>query len=266
MRGMIAKMASRAPWTFVKAYYSNLSISISEDTAPTGVTFKSDGTKMYIIGDANDKVYQYSLSKAWDLSTASYDSVSLTISEDNRPSGLTFKSDGTKMYVVGFQNDKVYQYSLSSAWDISTASYDSVSLTISEDTFPVGVVLKSDGAKIYIAGNQLSKIYQYSLSSAWDLSTASYDNISFTISEDTGTTGVDFKPDGTKMYVVGNGNDKVYQYSLSTAWDISTASYDSVSLTISSQDTGPDDIILSPNGTNMYIVGNFNNKVFQYFL
>ena len=38
------------------------------------------------------------------------------------------------------------------------------------------------------------------------------------------------------MYVVGSSLDTVYQYALSTAWDVSTASYDSVSLSVSSQD------------------------------
>ncbi|GAH99215.1 unnamed protein product, partial [marine sediment metagenome] len=34
-----------------------------------------------------------------------------------------------------------------------------------------------------------------------------------------------FKPDGTKMYVVDLGAE-VFQYTLSTPWDVSTANYD----------------------------------------
>ena len=39
-------------------------------------------------------------------------------------------------------------------------------------------------------------------------------------------TGIEFKPDGTRMYVSGltNSGNKLVQYDLSTAWDISTAS------------------------------------------
>ena len=38
-------------------------------------------------------------------------------------------------------------------------------------------------------------------------------------------TGVEFKPDGTRMYVTGltNSGNKVAQYDLSTPWDILTA-------------------------------------------
>ena len=34
-----------------------------------------------------------------------------------------------------------------------------------------------------------------------------------------------FNPSGTKMYVAGQDSDYVYQWNLSTAWDLSTASY-----------------------------------------
>ena len=42
--------------------------------------------------------------------------------------------------------------------------------------------------------------------------------------------GIFFKPDGTRMYVIdtAGGGNNVWQYDLSTAWDISTASYNSV--------------------------------------
>lgn len=51
-----------------------------------------------------------------------------------------------------------------------------------------------------------------------DLSSASYDSVSFGISsQDSFLTGVFFKDDGTKVYVLGNANDTVYQYALSTA-------------------------------------------------
>jgi 5-hydroxyisourate hydrolase-like protein (transthyretin family) len=44
---------------------------------------------MYEIGSNGKKIYQYSLSSAWDLSTASYDSVSIS-AQDSAPSGLFF--------------------------------------------------------------------------------------------------------------------------------------------------------------------------------
>ena len=65
-----------------------------------------------------------------------------------------------------------------------------------------------------------------------------------------------FKTDGTKMYIVGGGSgDAIYQYTLSTAWDITTASYDSINISVASQDTVATDIRFKPDGTVMYISG-----------
>lgn len=92
--------------------YDSKSFSVaSQENAPTTVAFNSDGTKMYILGLTNATIYQYTLSTAYDVSTASYDSVSFTVAQDTVPFGLTFRSDGIKMYIVGYGNDTIYQYS-----------------------------------------------------------------------------------------------------------------------------------------------------------
>ena len=250
------------------ASYDSVSLDVSgQDSEPRGLFFKDDGTKMYVIGSTNNAVFQYSLSTAWDVSTASYDSVSFSVSsQETTPQSLFFKDDGTKMYVVGYVNDTVYQYSLSTAWDLSTASYDSISFSVSsQDTLPNELSFKDDGAKMYVVGQGSSTVHQYSLSTAWDVSTASYDSVSFNVSsQETTPQGIFFKDDGTKMYVVGVFNDTVYQYSLSTAWDLSTASYDSVSFSVASQDTGPTGIFFKDDGTKMYVTGRDGDTVYQY--
>jgi hypothetical protein len=51
-------------------------------------------------------------------------------------------------------------------------------------------------------------------------------------SEDIEVQGLFFKPDGLLFYVLGRDTDKIYQYSMSTAWDMSTASYTGISLSV----------------------------------
>ena len=215
--GSVFQYSLSPAWSISTASYDSVSFSVtSEDAAPTSLAFKSDGTKMYVCGSANDKIFQYSLSTAWNISTASYDSVSFSVAaEETIPQGLAFKSDGTKMYVVGKGSDTVYQYSLT-AWDLSTASYDSVSFSVlTEEANPTSLAFKSDGTKMYVVGISGDKVFQYSLSTAWNISTASYDSVSFSVAgQDSEPTGLALKSNGTKMYVVGNSSDTVYQYSL----------------------------------------------------
>jgi hypothetical protein len=147
-----------------------------EDSTMQGFTFKPDGLKLYTCGSTSDKIYQYTLSTAWDITTTTYDSVSKAIgTEDVTPRKIKFKSDVTKAYLLGGATDKVYQYSLSNAWDISTMSYDSVSLNVTtQEPNPTGMTFKSDGTSVYVTGTTNDKINQYDMTTAWDLSTASY--------------------------------------------------------------------------------------------
>jgi hypothetical protein len=250
------------------ASYDSVSFSVAgQDTFPTGMAFNNDGTKMYILGNAIDSVHQYTLSTAFDLSTASYDSVSFSVAgQDATPADITFNNDGTKMYMVGLSNDSLYQYSLSTDFDLSTASYDSVSLSVSgQDTSPSSIAFNNDGTKMYLTGSGNDSLYQYSLSTAFDLSTASYDSVSFSVNgQDNDPLDIAFNTDGTKVYIVGSGSDSVHQYSLSTAFDLSTASYDSVSFSVGGQDASPSGMAFNNDGSKIYMLGGSSDTVYQY--
>jgi len=77
--------------------------------------FEVDGAKRLTIdGGADD----------WgDLSTAAFVRVFSVSAQDVDPRGLFFKPDGTRLYNVGWVNNEVNEYSLSTAWNISTASF-----------------------------------------------------------------------------------------------------------------------------------------------
>ena len=234
------------------------------DTAFSGETY-TDVTTTTLIA------YNHNSSIAWNLPISSYDNVSFDVSsEDTDPRGFAFKPDGTKMYIMGYGTDHVYQYSLSTPWDITTASYDNASTSVaSEDSWATGLVFKPDGTKMYINGYDTDHVYQYSLSTPWDITTASYDNISLNVTtEDSSPEGITFKPDGTKMYLVGNNNNRIFQYSLSTAWDLSTASYDNISSgDLSGQNDTPYDVAFKPDGAKMYMLGIYlESRVYQYSL
>lgn len=257
-------------YDIANASYDNKSFAVtSQENNPRAVAFKSDGTKMYVSGVQNSTVYQYSLSTEWDVSTASYDNVSMgTFSQSNGPQGLAFKSDGTVLFVAASSEDRVYQYNLSTAWDLSTASYASKNFSVSgQDGTPSGLFVKPDGTITYVIGDGSDTVYQYTLSTAWDASSGSYANKSFSIvSQDNGAQDLYFNDAGTKMFVVGGQNDKVYQYSLSTAWDVSTASYDSVDFSFTSQITAgnPMGLAFKPDGTKMYTCDYNSATVYQY--
>jgi len=262
-------MAEEVGYLISNASYDSVSFDASaQETSLYGLAFNSDGTAMYTLGYGNDTVYQYTLSTAYDITTASYASKSFSVaSQDAVPLKVIFNTAGTKMYVLGSTNDSVFQYSLSTGFDVSTASYDSVSFSVaSQETSPAGMVFNNDGTTMFIIGSASDAVYQYSLSTAFDLSTASYASISFSVSaQATSPTQVLFNSDGTKMFVLDNAApDEIYQYSLSTAFNVSTASYDSVSFDVTAQTTFAGGMAFNGDGTKLLLASFNNGTVYQY--
>jgi hypothetical protein len=164
---MIFQYNLSTEWDVSTATYENKNFSSgSQDDSSYGLSFNSDGTKMFIIGDTNDAVFQYNLSTEWDVSTATYENKNFSIaSEDEDPMNVFFNSDGTKMYMIGW-NNLVFQYNLSTEWDVSTATYENKNVSVeSEDSYPAGLFLKSD--TMYLLGTTTNYVYQYSLGEVW---------------------------------------------------------------------------------------------------
>lgn len=241
----IWQYAMSTAWDLSTASYESKNFSVvTQESAPRGMWIKSDGTKLYVTGeaDAGDEIEQYTLSTAWDISTASYDSVSFSFNtQDAAPNGIYFKDDGTKLWMAGDTTKYVYQYSLSTAWDVSTVSYDSKSKDVS-DTITTGtltdVFLVNNGTRMIVGGNGTDKLFQYDLSTAYDVSTASYNSVEFSPTQEGSPQGWYVKPDSSKLYLIGSGADSVFQYSTSAGTasiDLSTGH--TFSLTISAATT-----------------------------
>lgn len=288
---------------------ASLSISSQTGSNPRGIFFKPDGTKLYVTSNTNDRVYQYSLSSSYDLSTATYDSKSVLVSaKETDIKSVFFKTNGTEMYIVGNSSDSVHQYTLSTAWDVSTATFTRSFSVASQTTTPSALFFRNNGTTMYVGGQYY--VYQYTLSTPWDISTASFtkdrelavaspgNDINSIFISDTGDylfysnengplgtteiskftfgsfrvsdkdltpTGVFFKPDGMKMYFSGSTGDKVYQYDLSTKWDLSTAVFYG-EFSVSGQDTVVNDLYFKYDGLSMFIIGSANDRVVEYTL
>jgi len=258
-------------WDITTSSYSGNSFSTaSQDVTPVGIFFAPDGDYCYVMGQATNFVYEYSLSTAWDASSASYVQGFDASSQNGNSQGLFFKSDGSKMYTVNSNNDAIHQYStVTPVWtnpDIANASYDSILLGVaSQDTLPHDLYIKPNGTKFYITGTSNHAVFEYNMSTAWDLSTGSYSQSFSVNAQETGASGIFFKPDGTKMYITGTSGDDVNEYNLSTAWDVSTASYSQV-FSVAAQMNNPRAIFFKDDGTKMFIADQTGPDINEYSL
>jgi sugar lactone lactonase YvrE len=214
-----------------------------------------------------------------NLTDASYTGNSLLVSgQSNSPFNVIFKPDGLSMFMADGQNRSVRQYALSTAFDISTATYSKTSGSLYSATADGlglvsanGVDISDDGTQIYVAGtyNSTPAIFQFSLSTAWDVSTRStYSTKRVEIFPPANVVyGATMSADGTKMYCTSNLDKKVYQFNLSVAWDVSTAVYANKFVLIGAigvtQNYGVD---FSADGLRMYFADQVAHTVYRWVL
>ena len=192
------------------------SVSVSaQDNVGQGLYINDDGTEMYHVGNA-DSVHRYTMSTAWDLSTASYVSSwnmttnSSGISEGSY-SGVAFNTDGTKMFACGYSQDKMYEFSLSTAWDITTASHTTGSDLTAPSNTPYNFFFNVSGTELYWMDGGDDKLHRYELSTAWDLSTASKQSDTYYVA---GMGRGILTMDGTKFITTSSGTFSVHSTGL----------------------------------------------------
>ncbi len=142
--------------------------------------------------------------------------------------GIWWKPDGTELYVCGVKNGgherHTSQYSLSSAWDLSTLSYTTQLSLVPQmgssngTPAPKTIQISDDGTQLYVLSTA-GVFFQYELSTPWDLDTGTY-----VATFDLATVGITDECEA--MYIHDNTVfvvevDQVYRLTM-TAGDIST--------------------------------------------
>ena len=193
---------------------------------PMAVQFNADGTKMFVLDETGDDVNEYTLSVGFDItSTVTFVDAFSVATQEVKPTGLAFNTDGTKMFICGWKGNDVNEYALTTGFDVSTASFVDRLACSAQDLDMRDVQFSTDGTVMFLlgrGGTNLGSVYRYTLTTGFDVSTGSFED-SFDIKDqETNATGLAFNTDGTKMFILGNTGDKdVHEYTLSTAWDFS---------------------------------------------
>lgn len=195
-----------------------------------GLGMSPDGTKLYLAQYSNCRTYEFDLSTPYDVTSRSYVQVQ---NFSNSVSNASFHvgPTGYKMYHIN-SFGQIAEHTLSTAWDVS--SYSSTSLT----SIPAGGDLVYDydwgamgfadsGNELYLWGRNSSSYFiakQYSMSTPYDLSTLSYTGQFVYASGPGALYGGVVHSSGTKMRAFGGSWSYFREWTLTTPYDITTAS------------------------------------------
>lgn len=254
----------------ISDYYDILSADIGGQI-PSAFYLRSDGT-MFFTGDTNEAVRRWDMSTPFDLTTASYyGAVGGIAGYDNLLAGVFFEPDGTNLFMIGNQNNKIYRRPMTTPWtsqNNNTPESDSVTSQSKS-----GLFFRADGLRFYFTTTQITntttttnRVYQYDCGGAWSVNNvSSAGSTSQTFTHSTGQyepfKSVDFSPDGTKMYVVREvpgANNVMMQYPLANAWNVTTAGT-ATSVTLPNDLASATNIRMKQDGTAAFLLDRVTN-------
>ena len=131
---------------------ADISAQITTPDTPAAGTMKADGTAAYVLDvTTSGNIFQFTLSTPWDLGSVVYSSKTLTVgTQDPSTKGITFNADGTQLITAGRGTGRIYAYTLSIAWDISTASFANEFNVTTTTSSPSGIDLINSDFKLYV--------------------------------------------------------------------------------------------------------------------
>ena len=228
-----------------------------------GMSFSPDGTKLYVSNLGNYRIDEGSLSTAWDISTYSMGN---NVATTGQPETCFMKPDGTRIFYTSNHN-KIFQRTLSTPFNISTAGTEYNYSDSNNSNYIRGMVFSPDGTKILITQVAPQQMKMLSLSTAWDItSTISVLGVySLASPAPAGSSrALAVNSNGTKYWILNDSTKEVIQFSMSTAWDITSSSLDSTTFGVSSQAQTPRAITFKVGGGKLYVIDINNDKIYQY--
>lgn len=230
----------------------------------SGFEFSGDGMKLFLIRESNNRVNQYNLSSPYDLTssiTAGSIGFGYGIQTDD-PAGLSFNPTGSKMYIIGDAGTEkeVNQYSLTTPYDVTSGvSFDNRLDVINEGGWLQQMTFSTDGMKLFIAtsvvADNRTKINQYSLTTAYDVTSGvtfvdSWDDL-----EIYRPSGIAFNANGSKM-LLSTIFGQIHTLTLTNPFDITSELAQSAStFDMSETDDRIYDLLISPDAKNVFVSG-----------
>ena len=221
---------SRSGWATLTADDTGTSLDPTvDDGSITDTAFSEDGLTMYAATSAPPAVYEYSLTTAYDVSTATQTS-SYTLSDGNMATNIesiTFNEDGTVMYLITHGSpNKILFYNMTSAFDLSTATYE----TSVDDIYEQNTGNVPKGMDYYKKGNKEFLMVTGDDGSLFTVEVTpgsrGKSRIQASASLDYNYDSIQVKPDGRSMWATKeiNGVSHIFEYRLTTPFDLSSIS------------------------------------------
>jgi hypothetical protein len=231
---------------------------------PIGIKFDNTGSRMFLLALSTGNLYQYNVGTPFDItSVSSLPSQTFDLSSTvNDPTSIAFDASGSRLYVLDGSSGDLYQWSLSTVFQINTATTSPIIFNtgISNVT---AIEWNNTGTQFYI-GTSSQEIATFSVGTAYVVNTAS----SIPINTTTFSFSVDdfeLSNNGQKVFFLQRPDNAISEYNLSNPFDLSALGFNGF-INVSSEITAPLSFTFSDTGSEFFIGGQTVSEIFQYNL
>lgn len=262
----ISKVLGDTPMFFTEVIVNNLwnlsSYNYTENITNIaltvrGVFINNSGNRLYITRSGTI-IEEYSLSTPWNITTATLVQSKDLSAQDTTLSQIFFNASGNKLYIVGGTNNNVYEYTLSTPWNVTTATFVQSKSVSPLGSTALALFFNAVGTKMYAGSNGGKRIGEYTLSTPWNITTATNIN---NLSTALNVAAVFINASGESIYVSESSTGVVKRYLLSTPGDLSTAT---LSETVTGVHAGSSGLFFNGTGSVYYSSSTNGNKIFMY--
>ena len=210
---------------------------------PQSLFMRPNGFNFYI-ADGGGVIAQYDLPAAYNVDKLTYDQ-ERRLQVGNSPYDVQVSPDGKTMFVLTSDSQyRLKMYRTNRPFDFGRMLTD-----------PRDMLFSYNGEYLYICDNY--NIFRHE-PTPWDIRTATYTGNKFRTNDspisEGNLEGITWKPDGTKLWICGYGQDRIYEFDVSTPWDLTTLQYNLVNQQ-TTDESSPKDIGISTDGKTFMYAG-----------
>lgn len=223
-------------------------------------------TLLFVHSRETATVLTYTLEEAGDISTAvlssTFDTSDYlgTKEQESKGHGIYVQRDALDRVWL-FNRTEVWQFDLPIAGNMQSAipsGYNDLSDRVQRGH---DIDFSLEGDRFFVDDRNSESVFQYTVKEPWDINSIEYD-YELDISEThSAVRGVEFRPDGKRMYLLDTSKKEIQQFVLSEAWELRSAVFEKSYLLNTENPRG---FTWNRDGTKAYVMDATSGVVSQF--
>ena len=194
-----------------------------------GIDLYDNDTKLIVHSRDNELIVTYKLISPNNLLDANHIS---SISTSDYIGTESQGSYGHGIFIKRPELDRIWLFNRTEIWQFDLSTPGEIDLKSNTGYYDLSQYIErghdidfsTDGKILYIDDRNKEAIHQFKLQTPWDINNIEFDYSLDISANHKAVRGIEFRPDGKRMYLLDTELRQVQQYTLSTAWDIRSSS------------------------------------------